>query len=267
MNIRSIKKYLPWPLRYLYQKTYYLPKDVPAALAFIFHQTKFPTKFFDRVKLVFAFYRISYFVDCPHTEHELLSIARQILNLTVPGIIVEAGAFHGGSTLKLSLVAKLCARELFVFDSFEGMPENTETHGKSIFGREHRFPKGSHAVQLEEVKQNVSRYGDIKRCQFFKGWLSDTLPKLQEPVAAACMNVDLVQSTKDGIKYLYPLISKGGIIFSQDGHFPWIIKLLDDNTFWQKEIGVAKPNMDGLGTSKLVAIFVLSAGIGPTLEG
>ncbi len=257
MSIRhNLKKHLPWPAHYIYRKVYYAPKDLPVAFGFLFHGTKSPTTFGDRWRLVRAFYQISYRVDCPHTEHELLTIARRILNLGqgVQGAIVEAGAFHGGSTAKLSLVAKLCGRELEVFDSFEGMPENTETHGKSIFGREHHFPKGSHAVGLEEVKENVSRYGDITRAQFHKGWFSETMPHFKKPVAVACINADLVQSTKDCLHNLYPLLSPGGIIFSQDGHFPWIIELLKDRTFWEREIGIKKPKMEGLGSSKLVAI-------------
>ena len=208
MTLRSdTKKYLPWPAIYIYRKIYYLPKDLPAAFGFLFHTTKSPTTFFDRLKLVCNFYVISYKVDCPHTEHELLTVARRILNLgaDISGIIMEAGAYHGGSTAKLSLVARLAGRELFVFDSFEGMPENSELHGKSIFGREHHFPKGSHAVQLEMVKQNVQKYGDIGRCRFYKGWFKDTLPNIKERAAAACINVDLVQSTKDCLKYIFPL--------------------------------------------------------------
>jgi O-methyltransferase len=257
MNLRStIKRYTPWPLHYLYRKVYYAPQDIPAIVGFVFHGTKSPTTFGERLRLVGRFYSISYHVDCPHTEHELITIARYILNLGdhVRGAIVEAGAFYGGSTAKLSLVAKLSNRELAVFDSFEGMPENTEIHGKSIYGREHRFPKGSHAVGLEIVRGNVKRYGDISRCRFYKGWFSDTLPDFKESVAAACVNVDLVQSTKDCLKYLYPLVQPGGVIFSQDAHFPWIIELLKDATFWEHEIGVPKPILEHLGSSKLVAI-------------
>src|SRR5258708_1115251 len=258
MGLRSgVKKYLPWPALYLYRKVYYLPKDFPAALGFLFHSTASPTIFRERWRLIRAFYKISYYVDCPHTEHELLTIARRILNLgpAVQGMIVEAGSYYGGSTAKLSLVAKLCGRDLAVFDSFEGMPENAEVHGKSIFGREHHFPKGSHAVQFEIVKGNVTKYGDVSRCQFHKGWFSETMPHFKEKVALDCINADLVQSTKDCLRYLYPLMQKGGVIISQDGHFPWIIDLLSDDAFWKDELGVAKPKMDGLGTSKFVFII------------
>lgn len=186
----------------------------------------------------------------------MIAITRQILELgpAVAGVIVEAGSFHGGSTAKLSLVAALCGRSFDVFDSFAGMPENNEEHGKSIYGREHHFPKGSHAVPFEEVKNNVARYGDASRTHFHKGFFSDTMPGFKEPVAAACVNVDLVQSTRDCFHYLYPLLSPGGIIISQDAHFPWIIELFDDPAFWEKEVGIKKPPMNGLGTLKFVTV-------------
>ncbi len=257
MSLRhKIKNRLPWSLLYLYRKVYYFPLDVRAALKLVCHNTKTQTTIGERWGLVWRFYLISYKVDCPHTEHELLTIARDILNIApdVPGAILEAGAFHGGSTAKLSLVARLAGRELLVFDSFEGMPANNESGGKSIFGREHHFPQGSHAVALDEVRANVTQYGDISRVKFFKGFFKDTLPGLLGPIAAACVNVDLRESTRDCLKYIFPLIPKGGLFFSQDGHFPWIIELLGDAGFWEGEMGIQKPAMEGLGRSKLVVI-------------
>jgi O-methyltransferase len=262
MSVRStIKKNvaLPWPLLYIYRKVYYAPKDVPAAFEFLFSGTKSPTTFGERFGLILKFYKISYYVDCPHTEHEMIAITRQILALGsgaagVPGAIVEAGSFHGGSTAKLSLVARLCERQFEVFDSFEGMPANAEEHGKSIYGREHHFPKGSHAVPFEEVKGNVARYGDASHTHFHKGFFSDTMPHFKVPVAAACVNVDLVQSTRDCYHSLYPLLPPGGIIISQDAHFPWIIELFKSDAFWEKEVGIKKPAMDGLGVLKFVTV-------------
>jgi O-methyltransferase len=257
MSLRStVKKHTPWPLHYIYLKLYYAPQDVPAIAGFLFHGTKSPTSFGQRLALIGSFYKISYYVDCPHTEHELVVISRAILNLgpAVRGAIVEAGAFHGGSTAKFSLVARLANRKFEVFDSFAGMPENAEAGGKSIYGRAHKFPKGSHAVGLDEVRGNVERFGDISRTEFHKGFFSDTMPGFKMPVAAACVNVDLVQSTKDCFHYLYPLTSPGGIIFSQDAHFPWIIDLFESDAFWKNEVGIAKPEIEGLGELKFVAV-------------
>jgi hypothetical protein len=110
-------------------------------------------------------------------------------------------------------------------------------------------------VPFEEVKGNVARYGDASRAHFHKGFFSDTMPSFHEPVAAACVNVDLAQSTRDCFKYLWPLLPPGGIIISQDAHFPWIIELLRDDAFWRDELGVAqRPEIPGLGERKFVAV-------------
>ena len=256
MNLRSYLK-SKWPMLYIYRKIYYAPKDIPAACGFVFRGTKSPTSFGARLTLIVKFYKISYFVDCPHTEHEMIAIARQVLDLGggVPGALVEAGSFHGGSTAKLSLVAGLCGRQFHVFDSFEGMPSNAEAGGKSIYGREHHFPKGSHAVPFEEVKGNVARWGDASGVHYHKGFFSDTMPSFREAVGGACVNVDLAQSTRDCFRYLWPLLPPGGIIISQDAHFPWIIELLRDDAFWRDELGVAaRPDIPGLGTLKFVTV-------------
>ena len=135
------------------------------------------------------------------------------------------------------------------------MPENTEAHGKSIYGREHHFPKGSHAVGLDEVRGTTSRsLATRAEWSSIKDFLATPCRISMKTVAAACVNVDLVQSTKDCLRYLYPLTPQGGVIFSQDAHFPWIIELLSDDAFWEKEIGIKKPAMEGLGYAKLVTI-------------
>jgi O-methyltransferase len=109
-------------------------------------------------------------------------------------------------------------------------------------------------VPFEEVKNNVTRYGDASRVHYHKGFFSDTMPSFHEPVAAACVNVDLVQSTRDCFHYLYPLLPPGGIIISQDAHFPWIIELFENDGFWRDELGIKKPAMPGLGTLKFVTV-------------
>ncbi|HLT27990.1 MAG TPA: TylF/MycF/NovP-related O-methyltransferase, partial [Zeimonas sp.] len=57
-------------------------------------------------------------------------------------MLVEAGCFKGGSTAKLSLLAELAGRELVVFDSFEGLPDNDESGQVTIQGEVSDFRKG-----------------------------------------------------------------------------------------------------------------------------
>lgn len=252
----KLKSFLPWPFYFLFRKLRSLPEDLPVLLSFIFRKTVAPTTFFQRLKLVFKCYRISYSVDSPHMENEIIQVMAGIFALK-PGqasVIVEAGAYKGSSTAKLSLAASIANRQLFVFDSFQGLPEHQEVHGKNIFGGDAYFPPGSYAGSLAEVKNNIKKFGVIDVCHFQKGWFENTMPEFKQPVGAAYIDVDLESSTEICLRYLYPLLVPGGVLFSQDGHLPWIVKLLSDDEFWEKEVRYRKPKMSNLGAKKLVAI-------------
>jgi hypothetical protein len=80
------------------------------------------------------------------------------------------------------------------------------------------------------------------------------MPKFNEPVAAAYLDVDLAASTRTCLKYLYPLLEKGGSLYSQDGHLPLVISVFDDADFWLNEVGFEKPPIYGLGEKKLIKI-------------
>ena len=197
-------------------------------------------------------------VECPHVQREVLSFAQTILSLPpdVPGVCVEAGCFKGGSTAKFSLAADLAGRELVVFDSFCGIPPNEEKHVETIFGNKSvGFAEGIYCGAIDEVKSNVTKFGRISRCRFIQGWFDDTMPHFHEPIAAAYIDVDLVSSTKTCLKYLYPLLAPGGVLYSQDAHLPLVIEVFEDDSFWENEVGCKKPRMLGLGTSKLLKVI------------
>jgi len=191
-------------------------------------------------------------VKSAHNQSHILQFLTAILELpeAVKGCIVEAGAYKGGSTAKISLFAAHKKRQFYCFDSFEGLPQNSEQHIKSTEGHSIQdwFKPGNFSGSLEEVKKNVADHGDISVCQFIKGWFEDTLPGFKEPVALAYLDVDLASSTRTCLKYLYPLLSPGGAIYSQDGDFPLVIDVFKDENFWINEVGCsAIPEMEGLG--------------------
>jgi len=56
------------------------------------------------------------------------------------------------------------------------------------------------------------------------------------------------------LKFLWPLLISGGVLYSQDGDFPLVIAVFNDNEFWRNEVGSTKPNIEGLGKRKLIRI-------------
>jgi O-methyltransferase len=195
-------------------------------------------------------------IEWATTQEEMLTVAAAITTLPASsrGVFVECGAFKGASSARLSLVCAQTGHRMAIFDSFEGMPANTEEHGKNIFGFDSEFAVGSYAGSLSEVQSAIRRFGCIDICSFHKGWFEETLPQFREPVAAAFIDVDLESSTRTCIKYLYPLLEPGGFIYSQDGHLPLIVSLLKDPDFWRNEVGAPMPRIDGLGQQKLIKI-------------
>lgn len=231
-----------------------------ACLSFVLDSTV-QMSFRRRVRLVERAYAASFTIDSPHTQEEILTFVRTILDVPrdAPGVLVEAGCYKGSSTAKFSLAAAAVGRELVVFDSFRGLPDNDEPHDRNIFGRPEHFGKGEYCGTQAEVAANVARFGAIDRCRFVPGWFADTLPRFRESIAAVYLDVDLASSTRECVKHFYPLLRPGGMLFSQDGHLPLVIDVFDDDRFWTCEVGCKKPRIAGLGEKKLLAIAKESA--------
>jgi O-methyltransferase len=230
-----------------------LPAEGAAVWAFVRQKT--PTiSLRQRLNLVWQSFRISNYVPCAHVESEILTFLAAGFSIPadVPGCFVEAGAFKGGSAAKFSLGAKMVGRRLFVFDSFEGIPDNTEPHGTTIYGEQTDFRKGAYSGSIERVRDSILRFGHIDVCEFVRGWFAETMPSFREPIVAMYLDVDLASSTRDCLKHLYPLLQPGGFLFSQDAHLPLVIDVLKDDAFWEKEVGSPRPEFQGLGQRRLV---------------
>ena len=240
----------PKSIRVLY--TFFKEKEIKSIISFLYSFKSYlsPSQ---KLFIIIRLYNISLRVDSPHSQKEILSYFMDILSLKTKGCIVEAGAYKGGSTAKFSIVAKLAERKLVAFDSFEGLPDNNEQQ-ETIFGGNVDFSKGMYCGTLDEVKENVSRFGHVKVCEFIKGWFDKTMPNFSEPIAAIYLDVDLASSTRTCLKWLYPLLVPGGILYSQDGHLPLVIEVFNNEKFWKNEVGCQKPHVEGLGTRKLIRI-------------
>ncbi len=246
--------FLPWRVRYLFRCASEVG-DVGAAVRFL-SRSDLSMERSARVALLRDFYRIGYHVWCAHTQAEMIAVATAILKVprSVDGVIVEAGCYKGGSTAKISKIAKLTGRKFEAYDSFEGLPDNDESGQRTRKGETADFARGRYRGAYEEVESNLRRFGDLPSCELIKGWFDDSMPARTTPIVAAFIDVDLVSSTRTCLRCLYPRLQPGCSLFSQDGHLPLIVELLDDDRFWEVEVGCAKPRMVGLNEAKLVEI-------------
>ena len=125
---------------------------------------------------------------------------------TPPGCFVEVGVYRGGSAFRLMKAAVDQGRQLFAYDTFEGMPF-------SDIGDVH--PVGDfNDTSYDGVKIL------LKDAVVVKGVFPESAVEMP-PVAFAHIDCDQYKSIKESILYLRPLMVKGGVMWFDDyGYVP-----------------------------------------------
>ncbi len=198
-----------------------------------------------RIKLASLCIYIHLRLRCGHNPKEALHIVEEIIELPpdVSGVVVECGAYLGGSTAKLSQAVAIAGRELIVCDSFEGLPEVGSTNHTTI---KPDFQKGEYVGRLEEVKENVARFGKIECVRFVQGWYEKSLGQLGDtPIACAFWDVDLQESFKTCIKALWKNLRPDAKVFLHDVDRPPVVEVFTDSSWWRTEMGTDPPQFEG----------------------
>lgn len=140
-----------------------------------------------------------------------------------PGSVIECGVANGGAAAVIWAAAGT-QRELWLFDSFEGLPKPTEPDGARAFSKyEYKMKtagewcKGDQA-KVWEVLLLMSR-DDIEKVKVVPGWIEETLPaanRATKPIAILHIDVDFYEPTKCALEFLYPLVAPGGLIIVDD---------------------------------------------------
>jgi O-methyltransferase len=205
-----------------------------------------------RAQVVRRFEQIHAAVPTASTPTEGLILAEGLLSMEAPGDIVECGCFAGGSSAKLSIIAKLRGKRLLVCDSFEGLPEGGEVpvHARrKVEDVTDNWTAGDYSVGLEGVRRNIEKFGEPSVCTFVKGWFNQSLTSanLPETVAAAFVDVDLHSSAVDCLLALWPRLATGGIFYSHDTAFITVLQHLLAEDLWRDQLKSFPPIFFGAG--------------------
>lgn len=181
-----------------------------------------------------------------------LIMAGKILQIPkdVPGDLIECGSFKGGSAVNLSRLAAKTGRRLHLFDSFQGLPPPREGDKEHLVLSElkfHTYAGGAYAGSLDEVRENVRKYGVLHVCDFHKGFFNETLPGFDGQLVFAYVDADLTSSVRDCLKYLWPLLQPGSYLFTDEAHHTEIATLFYDPGWWQNELHSTPPGLVGGG--------------------
>lgn len=194
------------------------------------------------------------------TKAQLDLVEKAVLSVEergVPGDFIEAGVWRGGVIILMRALIdahKITKRKVFAADSFAGIPKNVRALNDPVDLWKDRW-----VASLDEVRQNIARFGLLDdRIAFAAGYFSDSLKHLAgEKFALIRLDSDSYDSVETSLEYLYPLLSKGGIVIVDDWHLPGCkmavldyrsqlgikdeIQEYDGNAYWVKQQDYAFP--------------------------
>lgn len=165
--------------------------------------------------------------------------AQDVILAGVEGDMVEVGVFAGSQSAMMARAIQDNGggRLVHLFDTFSGIPAG----GHEDVGWDH--PPGTSACSLGKVRENLARWGvSLATCRFYPGLVEETAPVFAETgtkIAILRVDCDLHGPTLAALRWLYPLVSSGGIIVSDDYGLPGARKavdqyLLSEPIYWRK---------------------------------
>jgi hypothetical protein len=175
---------------------------------------------------------------CDGVEH--------VVRSEVPGALVECGVWKGGSMMAAALtLLRLGAadRDLYLFDTFQGMPPPTSEDVFSAYDgyspmrhwrRRHRGDGREstwHYVAADDVRAALLSTGyPAERVHLVEGRVEDTLPAAApDAIALLRLDTDWYESTRHELEHLYPRLSPGGVLILDDyGHYEGARRAVDE---------------------------------------
>ncbi len=177
-----------------------------------------------------------FFKVLPYTmvSYERLANAYALAQRTdeekLQGAFVECGVWKGGAAGVMASAANP-GRQIWLFDSFEGLPEPTLYDG----ARAKAYASNKTSGTLASIGKCVGLLEDVQRL-FFRilrlpgdtvhieqGWFQDTLPAAKKqvgPVALLRMDADWYESTRCILENLFDNVVRDGYVIIDD-YYCW----------------------------------------------
>ncbi|MBL7701559.1 MAG: class I SAM-dependent methyltransferase [Ferruginibacter sp.] len=143
----------------------------------------------------------------------------------INGSIIECGVWRGGMIAGIADVMGN-ARNYYLFDSFEGLPDAKEIDGQTaIAWQADKTSAGYYdncKAEMEWAQKAIGLAGVTNKTSFIKGWFDDTVPqfKADEPIAVLRLDGDWYDSTMVCLDHLFPKVAEGGLIILDD-YYAW----------------------------------------------
>lgn len=171
----------------------------------------------------------------PERVQNLCRLAKRLEREEIPGDVLECGVCNGGTSAVLAKFASQSRfkRTVWLFDSFQGMPNTTPEDGAGIDGHtaeQHIGQEVGDPARVAEVLQKVG--ADLRRVRIMPGWFRDTFPVASAEIRQiGLLNIDAdwYRSVKLCLETFYDRVAPGGFVsFDDYGHWPGCRQAVDE---------------------------------------
>jgi O-methyltransferase len=142
----------------------------------------------------------------------ILSLLESVINNNIPGDVVEFGCFVGESSkyLRMLLDHKLCGKNLYVYDSFEGLPELSD------YEKNTGWRSGTLKTSEDILINNFINNG-LKIPIITKGWFGK-IPeeKIPNKICFAFLDGDFYDSIYNSLSQIFKKLSSGSVVIFHD---------------------------------------------------
>lgn len=147
-------------------------------------------------------------------ESKVITVNLQkILAANIDGDVVEFGCYAGATSIVLAKILDGTNKRLYVYDSFEGLPEKAG-HDISPIGQQFKF--GELFVSKNQLIKNIKKSG-VKMPIIKKSWFNQlTSDDIPTKICFAFLDGDYYQSIKDSFILIENNLSAGSVIIVDD---------------------------------------------------
>lgn len=160
-------------------------------------------------------------------------VATDIERRGIRGAFAECGVWRGGCAAVMAAVSRRAGshRPVWLFDSFEGLPEPSEADGRAAA----EYAGEQAGGQLRSIGRTVATADDVREIMgklkidpttliIREGWFQSTIPQSVStigPIALLRLDGDWYESTLVCLQGLYDLVVSGGVV------------VIDDYDYWE----------------------------------
>lgn len=137
----------------------------------------------------------------------------RVIDKKITGDVVELGCYVGTTTVYLARTLITTSKRLYVYDSFEGLPDKTK-QDLSPLGQQFQIGE-LHATKKQLIK-NLTQ-ARVPMPYIKKAWFSDlTKSDMPEIISFAFLDGDYYGSISDSLKVVEPHLISGSVIIVDD---------------------------------------------------